>query len=578
MSSTGNIQQMIQSFITQTLKEAYPNLDMTPGSPDMDTTVGPLNTLFKPFVSRINRWDINQNLDNQAVILDSDLNDFGQRNFFMDRKLGKAATGIVTISFSTIPDSDPLTIPAGFIAQSNTSVNYITKTPVTFSQDDLTQYFNAKTFTYDLPVSVQCQNPGKSGNALATSINKIITPLPGASSVTNNIDFDDGTDIESNALYINRMRTSYQSKTSSTTYGYQSEVSSMFTDAIGVYVAGKGDQLMARDILEVLGTGPVHVGGMVDIYVKGSYPQLTSVSIRVTGNNFLLMSKLVLSINKVINSTKNTVLDSSQWSLKYKDTTKKGTLSEIAYVRVASGATEGDQLIISANYTDCIGSTLPPLTITQVNVYSANQFSIGQDPVIGISSVYVSSGSTPGGVLHVSDYTYSIGPGGVGGSTRQNSLITIKDGYVSGDVLSVSFSLDTLITQIQDYYTAKRFACSDVLGRMGVKKLLYVWLKVYPRDGMTIGTAEEDAIDVVVSNYADGIPLGGKIEESALISALESNSKTSKFIEYVSLPLTSFYVLDTDAEITDGLRQTVISLNKNTYVARQTCRIDVIAN
>ena len=107
-------------------------------------------------------------------------------------------------------------------------------------------------------------------------ITKLDTPFNNKLvSVTNPNSFTGGIDKESNSDYAERIKQFYMSRTLDTISGYERAIRDNFEEVVDLYVAGKDDPYMTRDLITIVDPNDnntfktVHIGGKTDIYVLG---------------------------------------------------------------------------------------------------------------------------------------------------------------------------------------------------------------------------------------------------------------------------------------------------------------------
>lgn len=192
-------------------------------------------------------------------------------NFYLERKAATYSTGSVVIYTTKKPVSD-LSIPNGTIVTYPGSIN-LNIQPVsykiigdhTMAAATINNYYNPSKQRYELPASISAVNTGSIGNVSAGSITTI-SGVDGSLSVENDAPTDFGTDLESNQSFGSRIKMARPSFDSGTKPGYIEDT----YDVPGVQevnVQQAGDPLMIRDY-DV--TSNQHVGGKVDIYVRGN--------------------------------------------------------------------------------------------------------------------------------------------------------------------------------------------------------------------------------------------------------------------------------------------------------------------
>jgi hypothetical protein len=192
-------------------------------------------------------------------------------NFEMARKAATNSQGSVVIFTTKKPVSD-LSIPDGTVVtypgDLNLNIQPQTYTVIgdhTMEAATITNYYNPSKQRYELPASITAVTAGSIGNVPSGSIT-IITGVDSSLSVENDVPTDYGTDLEINSSYGARIKMARPSFDAGTKPGYTATTYGVpgVQEAI---IQAAGDPLMIRDYDPTTGQ---HIGGKVDIYVRGT--------------------------------------------------------------------------------------------------------------------------------------------------------------------------------------------------------------------------------------------------------------------------------------------------------------------
>lgn len=197
-------------------------------------------------------------------------------NYGKTRKQATAATGIVSFwrSDAVGDDEEDSIIPAGtIVASASTGIQYQTTQDAYFG--DAKYDFNFGTNGYMLDVPVKALVTGSVGNTIIGDITICISTVSGFPNVTNKTEISNGTDTETNANFIARMKLEISGTNIGTVNGIKSIILQNFPAATSIEVIGAGDELMAPSRSE---------GGCFDVYVKGS----TLTQAKINFNNSLV--------------------------------------------------------------------------------------------------------------------------------------------------------------------------------------------------------------------------------------------------------------------------------------------------
>lgn len=183
-------------------------------------------------------------------------------NYGKTRKQATAATGIVNFwrPDAVGDDEQDSIIPKGtVVASASTGIQYQTTQDVYFR--DYYYDYNFGTNGYMLDVPVKASVTGSVGNTVIGDITICISTVTGFPNVTNKNEISNGTDTETNANFIARMKLEISGTNIGTVNGIKSIVLQNFPAATSVEVISAGDDLMAPSRSD---------GGCFDVYVKGS--------------------------------------------------------------------------------------------------------------------------------------------------------------------------------------------------------------------------------------------------------------------------------------------------------------------
>lgn len=183
-------------------------------------------------------------------------------NYGKSRKQATVATGIVNF-WRPDPvgaDEESTVIPLGtVVASASKGIQYQTTQEVTFSNAYYDSTFGTNGYMLDVPV--QAVVTGTIGNTVIGDISICISTVTGFPNVTNKTEISNGTDTETNANFIARMKYEVSGINIGTVNGIKSLILQNFPAATSVEVITAGDDLMAPVRSE---------GGCYDIYLKGS--------------------------------------------------------------------------------------------------------------------------------------------------------------------------------------------------------------------------------------------------------------------------------------------------------------------
>lgn len=183
-------------------------------------------------------------------------------NYGKTRKQATEATGIVNF-WRVDPvgdDEEDEVIPVGtIVASSSKGIQYQTTQEISFSNAYYDSTFGTNGYMLDVPVKAVVA--GSVGNTVIGDISICISTITGFPNVTNKNEISNGTDTETNANFISRMKYEVSGTNIGTINGIKSIILQNFPAITSVEVVSAGDKLMAPSRSE---------GGCYDIYIKGS--------------------------------------------------------------------------------------------------------------------------------------------------------------------------------------------------------------------------------------------------------------------------------------------------------------------
>lgn len=183
-------------------------------------------------------------------------------NYGKSRKQATAATGIVNFwrSDPIGTDEEETVIPIGtVVASASKGIQYQTTQEVAFSNAYYDSTFGTNGWMLDVPVKAVVT--GSVGDTVIGDISICISTVTGFPNVTNKTEITNGTDTETNANFISRMKYEISGINIGTINGIKSIILQNFPAITSVEVVSAGDDLMAPSRSE---------GGCYDVYIKGS--------------------------------------------------------------------------------------------------------------------------------------------------------------------------------------------------------------------------------------------------------------------------------------------------------------------
>jgi uncharacterized phage protein gp47/JayE len=308
----------IRQFMREQIRKTQPDMDTSENSSFDDIFVKPMIASVDQLMQAVSLIEYRTNLKYADMLTDDQVKDIGENNYAVTRKSGNAASAVQVFKFNNV-GKDGITIPAGVVITSNDGYEFYTRTESYFPSEDVISNYNPASGQYEISVIIYAANTGSEYNKGANTINTCQTQFsPYLVSTTNPSAATGGTDAESISDYVERMRTYYATQHLGSKPGYESFVSNAFPNLSDVVVIGYGDEAMKRDIIRYIPSSYVkddtlvegwkehekHIGGCVDIYVRGSEYKLVETAVASMSRYILISGKITEATAKGTGGTK----------------------------------------------------------------------------------------------------------------------------------------------------------------------------------------------------------------------------------------------------------------------------------
>jgi hypothetical protein len=251
-----------ETEILSILTEAYPDLDVGPGTPFYEMVVRPMAFLWTRQAEGNAELISSNVLENYKTMRSEDLDRLITR-FFEERKVGDYVHATVRIVFDTLRD---YYIPKGLSITLPDTRTYTTDSDYYFSKLELP---GSEELGYYVDVTITSTAKGNAYNAymneLVTIEDESVAVYVSKAFVLQ--DSSDGGVIESNTDVYNRVKSSMTLKNLTAYRGVRGILMENF-NVKEVVPIGLRDAEMRRDLIELPGAGVIHKGGMSDFYVR----------------------------------------------------------------------------------------------------------------------------------------------------------------------------------------------------------------------------------------------------------------------------------------------------------------------
>lgn len=274
-----SVNEIILSLV-DFFKIVQPDLDTKPGTVARDLFIeGPASQLSLLY-DELSGVSSQQSL---RLVAGTDLDRLAT-NYGISRRQSTPSTGVALLTFSSL--TAPIIINAGDTVIANNGLAYTVSSGTVVNPLSSNFYrsvaskfsdqleFAGITDTYAVEVTVTASSPGSSGNIGTYALSS--TTISGVSNVTNTTAFLGGTDQETDAIFRNRVLSTFSGSSVGTALGYLNTALGT-TGVSDAKVIEPGDPLMTRDGTDVSiaadGTRTITSegsGGKVDIVILGT--------------------------------------------------------------------------------------------------------------------------------------------------------------------------------------------------------------------------------------------------------------------------------------------------------------------
>jgi len=563
--NVSDLESTLRTYLLTKVKSNFPLLDVTTNSVFDDTYIKPTVAALLPFVQRVNTIDLMQDLSNADAWPEDDLDSFGLNNYGIPRSAGVAATSTVTIYYSRVSDTNYTVIPISTSFSDSTGLVFKTTQKYSFSPAEMQANYDVSLLLYTATVAVTATAVGTDYNLPANQITVYPSTLSSyIDYVTNLSSITNGEDKETNLVYATRLKTYYVSRNLGTVPGYKADIKNLIPAIEDIKVVCKGDTFMTRDIISVLINAvatDIHIGGKVDIYLKGS--QYDQVTASVTINS----GKLPLSVAySKINQGTLTVTNVDHPALTV--THSLLNTSDVAYLIITNtgqtsySLTATDTIVVSYHTNDTI-----PVQTTDTFECGLSKISL-DTPLMSVVSV---TDSVDTSIIYAETTNYIIGRTDLNGnvinststyykSSQEEATLTFVDGHtvINGTTAICTYIVNSAVKTLATHYETDqdRIATTDLLIMESPECPINIAFEFKSINSQALTTVRKAQIQTAIANYIGGLSIGDSINESDIVNALYANSTVSAYMYYVKLPFASFY---TPTDITAAITATHVA-------------------
>lgn len=394
----------IQTFITQRVRQAFPDLNITEVDALQDTLISPMRVLIEAVVREVSLVKLRSSIQNVESLSDQEV-DALMANFFKSRQGGGRALGVVRAFFAN-PVSQSATIANP--ASTGGGLRFFPTVPQAITAEEMLLNQDGNEYYFD--INYQAERPGDEYNIEPGEIVSIAN-FPTASRVTNLVRFRRGTVREDSLDFVARVQESTADSTLTTSRGLVAEITSNFAEVQQIAIVGYRDPEMQRDLIRGGGMGAV----LPDDTAGSAYGDDGATSDDVDGD------------------TGTTIFES---------------LTGNFVNRVASVGSDPGEFYLTLSYTDPLSSLFVFADFRIVEVISDTRVRVDSELPIGLSSVPWA--------LRKRELTLSDIPGGITLPDTADGQLLIED-----DAIHIGGKTDVYIAGVIDEESAQIESLTD---------------------------------------------------------------------------------------------------------------------
>lgn len=563
-----DLDDMIRGYVVNTINEHYPDIDTSQNSVFDELYVKPIINVARPFVEALSRLELKQNLANAEYLTEDELDEIGEGNYFTSRKQGVAASTLMTLTFTNIPVEDSsyfLRIPAGTTFATGSGIEFQTQSAITLTATDMKNGYNPAKLCYEIDVPVTAVEIGSKYNVFAGEIIFCQTYFSNnLVSCVNRVDVTDGKDKESNVEYAERIREFYLSRQLGTAPGYKRYILDAIEEVTDVYVSGYRDEFMTRDLLPVWEESTesvkyMHVGGKVDLHIKGCIYDQDSEEIILNNNVILLDCDFDNLHNKSLPGDNIEIFNLT-------DSSKVPAIKSVTKVEGDEFGSDfnGKTKIIINNDGEVSYSEETVNSMKLIYKYNDNDNVVSEELYFNCGLSKAELSGPVKSIDYMADFNdipvddmdnkFDLVKTGIPDTTAEKCLIKLKnmDNYFNGSRITIRYTSNATLRKVKEMLDDEqtRVITTDIVG----KEANAVPVNVQFRFKVTNAYRNLDfsifeaRVKSSIISFFNGYKMGDSVEESDIVGWLYKDASVKDIIQYVELPFKVFYIPESITE------------------------------
>ncbi len=237
----------VSEFISQLMREQFPEFSVSRGSAFHQSYIRPASVLVQPFRDRQNTVKRNQNLENYQVMSEEEM-DRKAANYVVDRSLGTRAFGTQRVFFDSI---QPIYIDTHSVFFDGSDHRWYPVDGIVLTEVEMASNLVPQTGEYYVDVTVAAEAEGDEYRAEAGQVNQFAN-IAGAVRTTNPRDYSAGLNRETNTDLFVKIKEGITNRDLVKELAISSAIRDAFDSVRAVQVTGYGDEAMTRDVVEAV--------------------------------------------------------------------------------------------------------------------------------------------------------------------------------------------------------------------------------------------------------------------------------------------------------------------------------------
>jgi hypothetical protein len=328
------------------------------------------------------------------------------------------------------------------------------------------------------------------------------------------------------------------------------------------------------------------MGGKVDLYIKGCIYESKSASITLNTPTVKLIQKYSqIDIGSF-------AVDNLSDNVKVPDFAVSQGDSDTCIVTIINDLEQSfdPDILSNMKITYSYNPGTGVLSISEIFSVGVSKTSL-ESPFKSIISIYETANESN---IYTSSYYYDIIRTLIDGtvidelspyygSSQEYASIKMKnlDSVLNGIALTINYTTNSTISNLTETFdlSENRIITTDLLFKEAPPIFINVGFSIKLRSGMTMDDVKMAAINSALTAYFDTLGLGSRVEESDIVGWLYKTGTVVEFVEYILLPLDSFYVpTNPSDDIINQRDGTYIAVTNLQYPALNKVAVTVISS